>query len=113
MRIEYSPEFDRRLESFYRYIRDELKSPDAAARNVNRILDQCSLLAIMPEMGIGICTEEGRDTGMRMLIMTNHAAIYRITEEYVDIVTLLDARTKEFGEVLEEIRQRMSKNVQI
>lgn len=26
-RVEYSPEFDRRLDLFYRYIRDELKSP--------------------------------------------------------------------------------------
>ena len=110
MRIEYSPEFDRRLESFYQYIRDELNSPDTAVRNVNRILDQCSLLAIMPKMGIGIYTEEGRDTGMRMLIMANHVALYRITEEYIDVVTLLDARTKEFGEVMEEIRQKVSRN---
>ena len=110
MRVEYSPEFDRRLDSFYQYIRDELKSPDTAARNVNRILDQCSLLAIMPRMGIGIQTEDGRDTGIRMLILGSHVAIYRITEEYVDVVTLLDARTKEFAEVLEEIRQGIVNN---
>ena len=110
MRVEYSPEFDRRLDSFYQYIRDELKSPDTAARNVNRILDQCSLLAIMPRMGIGIQTEDGRDTGIRMLILGSHVAIYRITEEYVDVVTLLDVRTKEFAEVLEEIRQGIVNN---
>lgn len=105
MRIQYSPEFDRRLDSFYSFIKDELKSPDTAVRNANRILDRCSTLAIMPMMGMGIQTEDGMDTGMRMLIMDNHVALYRITEEYVDIVTLLDARTKEFIEVLEEIRQ--------
>ena len=110
MRVEYSPEFDRRLDLFYHYIRDELKSPDTATRNVNRILDQCSLLAIMPRMGIGIQTEDGRDTGIRMLIMESHVALYRVTEECVDIVTLLDARTKEFAEVLEEIRQGIINN---
>ena len=110
MRVEYSPEFDRRLDSFYISIRDELKSPDTAARNVTRILDQCSLLAIMPRMGIGIQSEDGRDTGIRMLIIGSHVAVYRITEEYVDVVTLLDARTKEFAEVLEEIRQGIVKN---
>ena len=110
MRVEYSPEFDRRLDSFYISIRDELKSPDTAARNVTRILDQCSLLAIMPRMGIGIQSEDGRDTGIRMLIIGNHVAKYRITEEYVDVVTLLDIRTKEFAEVLEEIRQGIVKN---
>ena len=110
MRVEYSPEFDRRLDSFYIYIRDELKSPDTAARNVTHILDQCSLLAIMPRMGIGIQSEDGRDTGIRMLIIGSHVAIYRISEEYVDVVTLLDVRTKEFAEVLEEIRQEIVKN---
>ena len=110
MRVEYSPEFDRRLNLFYQYIRDELKGPDTAARNVNRILDQCSLLAIMPRMGIGIQTEDGRDTGIRMLILGSHVAIYRITEEYVDVVTLLDARTKEFAEILEEIRHGIVNN---
>ena len=45
-----------------------------------------------------------------MLILGSHAAIYRITEEYVDVVTLLDARTKEFAEVLEEIRQGIVNN---
>ena len=64
----------------------------------------------MPRMGIGIQTEDGRDTGIRMLILGSHVAIYRITEEYVDVVTLLDARTKEFAEVLEEIRQGIVKN---
>ena len=110
MRVEYSPEFDRRLDSFYISIRDELNSPDTAARNVTRILDQCSLLAIMPRMGIGIQSEDGRDTGIRMLIIGSHVAVYRITEEYIDVVTLLDARTKEFAEVLEEIRQGIVKN---
>lgn len=105
MRVDYSPEFNRRLDSFYQYIRDELKSPETAVRNVNRILDQCSLLAIMPKMGIRIQTKDSRDTGMRMLIMESHVAMYRVLEESVEIVTLLDARTKEFAEVLEEIRQ--------
>lgn len=63
MRVEYSPEFDRRLNLFYQYIRDELKSPDTAVRNINRILDHCSLLIIMPRMGIGIQTEDGKGTG--------------------------------------------------
>ena len=81
-----------------------------AVRNVNRVLDQCSLLAIMPRMGIGIQTEDGRDTGIRMLILGSHVAIYRITEEYVDVVTLLDARTKEFAEILEEIRHGIVNN---
>jgi len=105
MRIEYSPEFDRRLYAYSQYIRNELKSPDTSVISVNRILDQCSLLALMPMMGIGIQTEGGMDTGMRMLIMGDHVALYRVTGDYVDIVNLLDTRTKEFIDVLNEIRQ--------
>lgn len=45
-----------------------------------------------------------------MLIIGSHVAIYRITEECVDAVTLLDARTKEFSEVLEGIRQEIINN---
>ena len=66
MRIQYSPEFDRRLDAFYSYIRDELKSPQSAVTNANSILDQCSLLAIMPRMGAEIHTEDGIGTGIRM-----------------------------------------------
>lgn len=40
----------------------------------------------MPKMEIGIQTEDGRDTGMKMLIMTNHVAMYRITEESLKLV---------------------------
>ena len=104
MRIQYSPEFDRRLDAFYSYIRDELKSPQSAVTNANSILDQCSLLAIMPRMGTEIHTEDGIGTGIRMLFLENHVALYRISEDFIEIVTLLDARTKEFTEILKEIR---------
>ena len=104
MRIRYSPEFDRRLDAFYSYIRDELKSPQSAVTNANSILDQCSLLAIMPRMGTEIHTEDGIGTGIRMLFLKNHVALYRISEDFIEIVTLLDARTKEFTEILKEIR---------
>ena len=58
----------------------------------------------MPRMGVRIQTEDGRDTGMRMLFLENQVALYRIAKEYIDIVTLLDVRTKEFAETLKEIR---------
>ena len=39
-----------------------------------------------------------------MLFLENHVALYRISEDFIEIVTLLDARTKEFTEILKEIR---------
>lgn len=108
MKLEYSPEFDRRLMAFHDYIRDELKSPETAVRNANRILDQCSLLSFMPMIGMSICTEDGRETGIRMLILEHHAVLYRICEDCVDISTLLDVRTEEFSKVIAEIRHGRS-----
>ena len=104
MKLEYSPEFDRRLKAFHDYIRDELKSPETAIRNINRILNQCSLLSFMPMIGMSICTGGGKETGIRMLILDHHAVLYRISEDFVDISTLLDTRTEEFSKVMEEIR---------
>ena len=108
MKLEYSPEFDRRLMAFHDYIWDELKSPETAVRNANRILDQCSLLSFMPMIGMSICTEDGRETGIRMLILEHHAVLYRIYEDCVDISTLLDVRTEEFSKVIAEIRHGRS-----
>lgn len=104
MKLVYSPEFDRRLDAFYSYIKDTLKSPETAAANANRILDQCSLLSVLPEIGRCIFTEEGRDTGIRMMILEKHAVLYQILDECVYIANLLDARTEEFLKIIDEIK---------
>lgn len=104
MEIVYSPEFDRALNDYYSYIKDQLKSPAAAARCANEILDRSEILKIAPLSGLAVFTESGKDTEIRILFSGHHAILYSIEEDAVRVSALLDMRTKESNDLLNEIR---------
>lgn len=92
MRLQYSPQAIGDLQKLQRYIAEILQNPTAAKRTVRRILAECARLKEFPEMGCSIQEKTGHATDLRMLICGNCLAVYRIQEETISVIRVLNAR---------------------
>lgn len=93
MKIVYTPKAREDLRSIKKYIKDELLNPTAANNITNRIAKGCSNLKDNPFMGIALKSKFNIDTDIRFLIISNHLAFYKIHDNVIMIIRILDSRT--------------------
>lgn len=93
MKLKYTPEAISDLQETKTYISRVLHNPTAANRITKSILDQCSQLKEHPNLGVSLSAKLDMDTDLRYLICENHLPIYRIADDWVMIVRILDGRT--------------------
>ena len=93
MFLRYTPEARNDLRELKSYIATALKNPIAAKSVTNRIVSACSILKEQPYSGADLAAKTGRDTDLRYLICDKHIAFYRVEENCVSIVRILDGRT--------------------
>ncbi len=86
--IKFSPEALKDLDEIYDYIKNDIKSPDAAANTINKILGKIDLLADAPELGTRLFFDNSLFSGYRYMVSDNYLAFYRISDDsvYVDRV---------------------------
>lgn len=85
-KIHYSVEARRDLDSIWDYIVSDLCNPAAAARMVDRILDDVDRLADFPGLGSPLSAIADTDTDYRYLITGSYMTFYRAqgNDIYVD-----------------------------
>ena len=93
MKLKYTPEAIRDLQETKTYISKVLHNPKAAERITRNILNQCGRLKDHPNLGMSLSAKLDYETDLRYLICENHIAIYRIADDWIMVVRVLDGRT--------------------
>lgn len=92
MKLRYTPESRADLRAIRTYISKALGNPDAAERTVLRLLDACADLKQFPRLGRALSGRIDRETDLRYLVCGKHLVFYRIEQESVSVVRILDGR---------------------
>lgn len=92
MKIVYTPQAKQDLTEINNYISSDLKNPIAAKNVVSRILNGIHPLADFPESGMLLSEKTGRESNYRCLSVSNYIIPYRIENDKVIIIRILDAR---------------------
>lgn len=97
--IKYAPQALSDLRNIIDYISVELNSPQAAERTVDDILDKIDYLS---EIGRTLSSRINVKTDYRYLVCGNYNVFYRVENEVVKVIRVLNARrnfmTVLFGE---------------
>lgn len=80
---------DEALEDIYRYIAENLQSPENAARQYNRIADSILELEAFPERCRLVDFEPERTSGLRRLLVDNYTVFYLIRENQIIVTNVL------------------------
>ncbi len=92
MKLRFTPEAIRDIQSVSDYITNKLGNPSAAARIKKSILKSCSLLKNQPLMGGSVAEKTGRETDLRYHICEEHLIFYRALEKEILIARVLSGR---------------------
>ena len=103
MILRYTPRARQDLNEIKNYVKNELANPQAAARIVERLLKGCSNLKSNPYLGLDLSSKIGQKTDLRYLILSNYIAIYRVENNLVSIIRIMDGRTDYLRYLLSEI----------
>lgn len=103
MILRYTPQARIDLHEIEDYIKNELSNPQAAARIIERILKGCSNLKSNPNLGLDLSSKIEQKTDLRYLILSNYIAIYRVDNNSVSIIRIIDGRTDYLRYLLSEI----------
>lgn len=93
MRLRYTPQALLDLREIDEYISVELCNPSAANHVISGILESCSKIKDQPGMGISLARKTGRETDLLYIITGMHIAFYKIEENYISVIRILDSRT--------------------
>ena len=93
MKLKYTPEAIRDLQETKTYISKVLHNPKAAERITRSILNLCGRLKDHPNLGMSLSAKLDCETDLRYLICENHIAIYRVADDWIMVVRVLDGRT--------------------
>lgn len=93
MKLRYTPQARIDLQELRQYISVDLCNPSAANHVIANILQSCSNLKNQPLMGIYLKDKIERDTDLQYIISGKHLVFYRIENEYISIIRILDSRT--------------------
>ena len=93
MKLRYTPEARSDLREMYEYISGTLKNPIAANRSSASVLENCSHLKDYPRMGAELSEKVGRETDLRYLVCGNYIVFYRVEQEVISVIRILDGRT--------------------
>ncbi|MGE4484410.1 MAG: type II toxin-antitoxin system RelE/ParE family toxin [Oscillospiraceae bacterium] len=77
------------MEAIYDYIASNLKSPDTAMRQYDRIAAAIESLNTFPERCKLFDSEPERSHGMRQLLVDNYSAVYVVGETEVTVLRVL------------------------
>lgn len=94
MNVFYRPAALEDIRRSASYLSDTLKNPQAAKRLKTNIMQGCALLRENPQMGTLLSSRfDGIDTNIRYLVIQKQMVFYEVTEEFVEIIRILDGRT--------------------
>lgn len=93
MNVNYTPQARDDLRETYDYIADVLQNPAAAKQIIAKIVMSCGNLQNHPNLGFSLQDKIDRESDYRCLVCGKHIAFYRVLEEEVRIVRILDGRT--------------------
>ena len=93
MKLRYTPEARADIREMQAYIRETLKNPLAANRIAARLLESCFRLKDQPQIGAALAEKAGRETDLRYLISAKHIVFYRVEDDAVSVIRILDGRT--------------------
>ena len=102
----YTPRFQSRIERIHGYIADVLCNPVAADGLVDAIITDCEVLESSPYVGMVVRSKNGRYNGMRYIISGRYLILYKIDGDRVEVLSILDTRTKEAATFLSRDRKR-------
>lgn len=77
------------MEEIYNYIAEQLKAPEAAMRQYNRIAEAIETLDTFPERVNLMETEEERALGLRQMSVDNFSVFFHIREKGIIIINVL------------------------
>lgn len=80
------------MEQIREYISDRLDNKTAAARAVCKITKSISVLEDMPEIGTPLSARIDVECDYRYLVSENYNIFYRIEDETVKIIRILNSR---------------------
>ena len=103
MILRYTPRARQDLHEIKDYVKNELVNPQAAARIAERILKGCSNLKSNPNLELDLSSKIEQKTDLRYLILSNFIAIYRVENNMVSIIRIMDGRTDYLRYLLSEI----------
>ena len=90
--INYSPDAREDLLGIKEYISEVLLNPQAASRIITEIAKRIDSLADSPELGPRISSRFGIETDFRYLVVENYLVFYRITQNSINILHILNGR---------------------
>ncbi len=96
MKVKYRPAAISDILDTCTYIAETLKNPEAAESLKLRLLDSISLLKDNPNMGELLTSrfdELDPKLDYRFLVVSKQLVFYRIEEEIIEVVRVLDSRT--------------------
>ena len=103
MILRYTPRARQDLHEIKDYVKNELVNPQAAARIAERILKGCSNLKSNPNLGLDLSSKIEQKTDLRYLFLSNYIAIYKVENNMVSIIRIMDGRTDYLRYLLSEI----------
>jgi len=105
-KVKYSQAATRKLEGIHRYISETLKSPKAATRVVESIINHIGVLKESPFIGPGLSSRKNRVperfSETRFLVCNNHITVYEPKEAAVLILAIYHSSEDVSGRVLSE-----------
>ena len=95
MKVQWRPAAIADVQATLRYIKYKLKNPSAARELNSRIFNSISLLQENPYMGALLSSKFDLDERVqyRYLIVSKQIIFYEVTENTIEIIRVLDART--------------------
>lgn len=93
MRLRYTPQARDDLRRIRAFFANELQNPRAGQRITARIVKSCGMLKDPPMLGLALRDRITRNTDLRYVIQGNHLVFYRLAEDTVSIIRILDGRT--------------------
>lgn len=99
MTILYTPEARKDLINARQYIIENFFDETAAKNLTKKIVEKVALLAENPEMGVPLQSRVNRSTDFQLLVIDKHIAFYRVLEDNIYIIRILDTRTDYMREI--------------
>ena len=99
MTILYTPEARHDLISIRQYILENFFDDLAAKRLTKKIVERIALLEANPEMGVSLQKRVNRETDLQLLLIDKHIAFYRVLEDEIQIIRILDTRMDYMKEI--------------
>lgn len=99
MTILYTPEARHDLISIRQYILENYFDDLAAKRLTKKIVERIALLEANPEMGVSLQKRVNRETDLQLLLIDKHIAFYRVSEDEIQIIRILDTRMDYMKEI--------------